>query len=160
VLAREIIYLSRGYGSFNSRRLSYELHPDNSLIVTLTAKDFHTTEDQQTFRLPANVAAQARQSLWRLRPEDLKGVEWDTKPTGCRSDILDDFPEFAVAFIAEGPKPGIEDDRVGATVLPYQSSCATREALAARNVVQSVLRSFPQSKPAAEYEYLQGTRER
>lgn len=156
VLSREIIYLSRGYGSPNSRRLSYELHPDNSLVVTLTAKNFHTTQDQQTFRLSPSIAANARQSLWRLRPEELKGVEWETKPTGCRSDVTDDFPEFAVAFIAEGPKPGVEDDRVGATSIPYRSSCSSRQALEASSVVLSVLRLFPQSKVASEYDQLRG----
>jgi hypothetical protein len=159
VLSREIIYISRGFGDWGRShpgRLSYELRPDDTLTITLTQQDWKTIKDvvqgKETFHLPPRVAARARRDLWRLRPEPFRGIEWDTKPVGCRSDSLHDFPEVAVGFIAEGPKPGIEDDRVGVFALPYRSSCNTKQAVEARQIVREVIQSFPQSKVAAEFD--------
>jgi hypothetical protein len=64
---------------------------------------------------------------------------------------MDTFPVAAVAFIAEGPKPGVGDDRLGVVDVPNQYTCDTRQGREARQLIEKVLRSFPQSKVAAEF---------
>lgn len=152
VLSRETIYIARGYGALTPGRLAYELHPDNKLEVTFTGKNLSTVIDRETFNLDANLAAALRRSLWPVRPEQLQGVQWDTMPTGCQNIPTDTFPEVTVAFVAEGPEPGVEDDRVGVFSLPPEIYCRTRQATEARKLIEHVLHSLPASKVAAEFD--------
>src|SRR3954452_8522798 len=154
-LSREVIQINRGFGSVTSGLLSYELRPDNTLAITLTHRDRDTskevTDGKERFDLSGDIASQARHELWRLRPANLQGIEWDVRPADCPPPPTDTFPEAAVAFIAEGPKPGVEDDRIGVVDVPAQYTCNTRQGIEARDVIEKVLRSFPQSKVATEF---------
>jgi hypothetical protein len=154
-LSREIIYISRGFGWDSHDLLSYELRPDDVLTVTYDHTDRDTLKKisrKDIFHLSSNVTQRTRRMLWRVRPEQLKGIEWETKPVGCRSDRTDDFPEISVGFVAEGPKPGIEDDRLGLFVLPYPSSCSTRSAVEVRSLMHQVLQSLPPSRVAVQFD--------
>jgi hypothetical protein len=155
VLSREVIYVNRGSVGPTSDSLSYELRPDNTLIITLTHRDTDTfkevTDGKETFDLSSNVASQARHGLWRLRPATLQGIEWLVRPADCPPPPTDTFPEATVAFIDKGAKPGVEDDRLGAVEIPAQYTCDTRQGREARELIERVLRSFPQSKVAAEF---------
>jgi len=156
VLSREIIQINRGFGSTATGLLTYELQPDDTLTVTLTHRDRDSskevTDGRETFHRSSNIASQARYALWRLRPETLQGLEWVTRPADCPPPPTDTFPESAVAFIAEGPEPGVKDDHIAVVDVPYLSSCKTRQSVEAHNVVQRVLQSFPSSRVAAEYD--------
>ncbi|MFL6725338.1 MAG: hypothetical protein ACJ8FS_02345 [Sphingomicrobium sp.] len=151
-LSHETIEINRASRSSTSGRLTYELRPDDSLIVTLASQDWKTPIGHEIFQLQPEIAEQARRALWRVRPEELKGVEWINPPPDCPPPPTDTHPEIAVAFIAEGPKPGVADDRVGIFDLPYKSICDTRQSNEARALIQGVLRSFPASKVATEFE--------
>jgi hypothetical protein len=154
-LQREAIQINRGFGG-NSGLLSYELRPDNRLTITLTHWDRETLKDvvdgKEAFNLPPDIASQARRGLWRLRPQTLQGIEWVVRPADCPPPPTDTFPEAAVVFIAEGAKPGIEDDRLGVVEVPAQYTCDTRQGREARRVTQKILRSLPQSKVVARFE--------
>jgi hypothetical protein len=155
-LSREVIQINRGFGSPTSSLLSYELRPDNSLTITLTHRDHDTfkelTDGKEAFELSSGVAAQVRHDLWRLRPSTLQGIETPVRPADCPPPPTDTFPVAAVAFIAEGPKPGVEDDRLGVIDVPAQYTCDTRQGREARDLIGKVLRSFPRSKVAAEFD--------
>lgn len=56
-----------------------------------------------------------------------------------------------VVFIAEGPKPGTEDDQVGIFAQPSPRYCSNRRSLDTNNVIGLALQSFPTSGVAAEY---------
>ena len=152
VLSRETIQISRATRSSTSGPLIYELRPDGRLSVTLMGSDLKTPISHQTFHLQSDVAARARRALWRVRPGELKGLQWINPPTDCPQPPTDTHSEVTVAFIAEGPKPGIDDDRVGVFDLPYKSICNTRQSNDARTLVQTVLQSFPASRAANEFE--------
>ena len=155
VLSREVIQINQGFGSLNSTLLSYELRPDNTLTITLTHRDYDTqkevTDGKETFDISSNVASEARRDLWRLRPATLQGIESVLRPRDCPPPPTDTFPMAAIAFIAEGPKPGVEDDRLGVVDVPAQYTCHTRQGREARELIEKVLRSFPQSKVAVEF---------
>jgi hypothetical protein len=157
-LSREIIYLSRGYSWSGQGHLSYELRPDDTLTITYEHTDRHTlkkTARRETFHLSSNesnVALEARRVLWRLRPEKLEGIETIVRPSNCPQPPTDTFPEVAVGFIAEGPDPGVKDDRLGIVDVPGKLTCSSREATIARAVTRQVLASFPSSKVAAEFD--------
>jgi hypothetical protein len=155
-LAREVIQINQGFGSPAWSLLSYELRPDNSLTITLTHRDHDTfkevTDGKESFDLSSSVASQVRHDLWRLRPSTLQGIETLVRPADCPPPPTDTFPLAAVAFIAEGPKPGVEDDRLGVVDVPAQYTCDTRHGGEARALIEKVLRSFPRSKVAAEFD--------
>lgn len=152
VLSRETILINRGFGTLTPGHLTYELRPDDALAVTFYAKDWATVLASELFHLPSRNAAEARQKLWRLRPATLRGIEWEKAPAECPPPPTDTFPETTVAFIAEGPKPGVEDDHIGLTGLPNPSICNTRGAAEARALVGDVLRSLPTSKVAIDFD--------
>jgi len=154
VLSREIIQINNGFGSRSPGLLSYELLPNDTLKVSLTVRE--NSRDNilaaETFHLSSDVALHARQALWRVRPEVLKGVEWDTYPVGCPSPPTDTFPEFAIAFIDEGPTLNADDDRIGIFAQPSYDICGNQQALDSNNLIGQVLESFPPSRVPAEYE--------
>lgn len=156
VLSKEIIQINQGFGSQTSSLLSYELGPGNTLAITLTHRDHDTfkevTDGKEAFDLSATVASQVRRDLWRLRPSTLEGIETLVRPADCPPPPTDTFPVAAVAFIAEGPKPGVEDDRLGVVDVPAQYTCDTRQGREARDLIEKVLRSFPRSTLAAEFD--------
>jgi len=156
VLSREIIQISRGFGSPTSPLLTYELEPDDTLTVTLTHRDRTTfaevTDGKETFHLSSKIASGARRNLWRLRPEPLEGIEQVTRPADCPPPPTDTIAEAAVAFMPGRPKPGVAHVDLGVTEVPSAHTCATRQGVEARNVVTSVLKSFPPSTGAAEYD--------
>jgi hypothetical protein len=148
----------------SSPRLAYELKPDNSLTVTLThwdraSPEHEITDAKETFDLPATVASDARHLLRRLRPEPLQGVEYLIRPAGCPPPPTDISSEYSVAFIAEGPKPGVDDDRVGRFDLSPSQYCGTKSAAEARQVIHQVLELFPKSNVAADFENMQNNRD-
>ncbi|WP_308515721.1 hypothetical protein [Sphingomonas flavescens] len=154
-LRQEIIQLNRSYGGASSSLLSYELGPDNGLTVTVTHRDPDTWKDitdaKETSNLSTQTASQARNELWRLRPEALQGVEERVSPADCPTPPTDTFPIAAVVFIAKGTKPGI-NDRVAVVDVPAQYTCDTLQGRAARNLIEKVLQQFPHSKVAAEFD--------
>lgn len=156
ILSREVIQINRGFGALTSDWLSYELQPDNTLTITLTHRERVTPKDiiqgKETFELSPSAASQVRNDLWRLRSATLQGADWAVRPADCPEPPTDAFPEVAVAFIAEGPKPGIEDDLVGVSDIPTQDTCNTKQGNEARRLLEKVLRSFPASKVAAEFD--------
>ena len=157
VLSREIIEINRGFGSMGTTGLlTYELRPNDALTITLTRRDRgslkEVTDGEERFQLLPQVASAARQNLWRLRPATLRGIEWLSRPADCPPPPTDTFPEASVAFIAEGPKPGIEDDQIGATDVPASYTCKTPQGVQARRLIEEVLRSFPTSKVVSEFE--------
>jgi hypothetical protein len=151
-LSRELIQINRGLGEMSAGFLSYELRPDNTLTITLSDRGGYRerVRGTETFRIPPGPAAQVRRNLWRLRPQELEGVDVDIRPVGCPSRPHD-VGELAVAFIGKGPRPGVEDDPIGIFALPNAGSCATRQATEARRLLQSVIQSLPASKVAADY---------
>ncbi len=153
VLSREIVQINTGFDGFSPGMLSYELRPDNTLEVSLTFRPKFADKKfgPDIFHLPPKVAAQARQSLWRLRPEQLQGVAYETYPVGCSRPPSDISPDASVVFIAEGPKPGVEDDRVGIFAEPRYSTCNNPRVRDANDIIGQVLSSFPTSGVAAEY---------
>jgi hypothetical protein len=156
VLSREAIQINRGFGSISPGLLSYELRPNNTLIITLTHRDRATfkevTDGRETFHLPPNMASQARRALWRLRPETLRGLDWVTRPSDCPAPPTDTFPESTVVFIAEGPNLDIDADRIAVVDVPYLSICHARQSVEAHGLVERVLQSLPSSRVAAEYD--------
>jgi hypothetical protein len=140
ILSREVIEINRGFGSLTSSLLSYELRPDNTLIITLTHRDRDNSKEvadgKETFDLSSNVASQARHDLWRLRPATLQSVEWVVRPADCPPPPTDTFPQAAVAFIAEAPKSRVEDRRVGVVDVPAQYTCDTGQGRAAREIIE------------------------
>ena len=144
-LSQEIIQINRGVGGrgYGDDFLSYELRPDNSLAVTHTFRPEDKVRASETFRLSAEVAEQARGALWRLRPNELQGVEQEIRPTGC-DKIYDAGSEVAVAFISP-------DKRIAVVDVPYRRDCDARSAKIARTIVGEVLTSFPKSNVAAGF---------
>lgn len=157
-LSREKVHISRGgdhYG-LHPHFLSYELHPDDTLVITYTVKERDTAREavraRERFRLSRDRAAQARSLLWRVRPARLEWPNEETRPIGCGRRGLHDFGEITIIFIDEGGKAGVGGDRIGAFHLPYASSCNTPEAIIARRLVGHVLQLFPASKAAAAFD--------
>jgi hypothetical protein len=155
-LADETLYITRGGGAYGGDALSYELRPDNSLLITNTFSDRHEAGEivrgKETLHIAPGVAAEVRQLLWRLRPAKLKGVEQDTRPTGCEREGLHDFGELTVGFVNEGDARGIEDDQVGIFALPTADSCNTSAAVEARSIVRRAPQLLPRSDVASDYE--------
>lgn len=155
-LARETFYISRGGGAYGGETLIYEWRPDNSLLVRHAFSDGRGTGEvvrgQETLHVSPEIAAQARQLLWRVRPAELEGVEQDARPTGCERRGPHDFGEVTVGFVNGGDASGIEDDQVGIFELPTAESCNTPAAVEARAVVRRALQLLPKSKVAAAFE--------
>src|SRR4051794_38895721 len=72
VLSREIIYITRGYGTYGPGNLSFEFRPDDELTVTLSHVDRNTFKEvidsKETLHLSSTAAADTRRALWRVRP--------------------------------------------------------------------------------------------
>lgn len=155
-LARETFYITRGGGAYGGDALSYEWHPDDTLLVTHTFSDGRGTGDvvrgKETLHISPEVAAQVRQLLWRVRPAKLEGVEQDARPRGCERRGPHDFGEVTVGFVNEGDAPGIKDDQVGIFELPTAESCNTPAAVEARAVVRRALQLLPNSKVASDFD--------
>lgn len=135
-------------------RLVYDLQPDDILIITLT--DWDSDEaiiGKQSFQLSSSAAREARKSLWRLRPEQLEGMESDIRLAGCPEPGLEEFPDFTIGFLANGrrrPRTWEEIGPVG--IVRIFPGCKIPRASEARTLLQKVLSEFPQSSLTAEYE--------
>jgi hypothetical protein len=147
VLSREIIEINRGVGSWDGNGLSYDLRPDNTLTVTLTGRG-DSVKAKESFQLSSDVAAAARRMLWRVRPENLEGIEQAVLPSGCHSPPVDAGSEYSVIFIPADSG----NQRLGVLLLPYARDCAAKNSIEAHNLIGTVLHSFPTSKVAAEYD--------
>lgn len=153
-LSREIVQLNRGYGQISEGFLSYELKPDDSVTVTHEDREERKVIGSETFRLEPNAAAQARRTLWRLRPARLEGqgmTRGEVRPEGCERQGPHDFGMIAVVFIDEGRGPSIEDDRLGAFELPDADSCSSPAAVEARSLIAQLFRLLPPSRVAAAF---------
>jgi hypothetical protein len=146
-LLRETIQINRDT-EFAGRHqfLTFELRPNNSLSVThaLEGYDGKDIVGKETFQLSPEVADSARKTLWRFRPENLRGVEDLAYPVGCRPPI-DSGMEVAVAFFGRAPMQG----DIGIFALPY--ACKEDQAAVARDVLGRMMQSLPASKVAAAF---------
>lgn len=152
-LSRETIEINFGFGDISPGFLSYQLRPDNKLVISLTDRNREPDSVliEETFQLTSMTAAKARKMLWRVRPQEMQGMEWQTRPLGCELQGPHDFGQLAVVFDTEAP--GVDlDDRLGIFELPRPESCRSREAVEARKLMQEVLRTFPASKAPVEFE--------
>jgi hypothetical protein len=157
-LSRETLYITRGANDWGGDRLSYELRPNGSLIVTHNHSDGKlgsVEKGRETIDLSSDVAAQVRQLLWRVRPGKLEGQgieKAEVRPVGCERRGPHDFGEVAVAFINDEDATRTEDDQSGLFELPRPASCNTASAIEARTVVRRALRLLPQSQVVAGFE--------
>jgi hypothetical protein len=151
-LSKEAIEINKGFGDISLGFLSYELKPDNSLTVTLTARNREVIVGKDEFHLSANIAADARRMLWQVRPEKLEGIDWETRPIACHRQYDHDFGELAVVFRSDEPKAGSSHSRIGVFVLPGLDSCRSLAAMQARKLLERVIQSFPPSKLPSEFE--------
>lgn len=148
--SREIIQISYGVGTPDS--LSYELRPDNSLTVSVRLmRGGKEARREEKFQLLPQHGERTRALLSRLRPNPLLGIEYLTRPEGCKPQHVHDWGRVSVAFIAEGKSTTVQDDKVGITVVPDPESCGTPEARWARETVERVSRSFPPSRLTAAF---------
>ena len=149
VLSGETIQISHVFSGPGAQRLTFELRPNESLTVTLAATDGKIQGAKQTFQLSSTIAAQARWKLWRIRPER-EGVGW-TAPSDCPAQAANARPDLTVVFLTE--RPGELTGIVPRATfgLPPKSICNTKAAEEARNLVRSVVQSFPPSKLPAEF---------
>jgi hypothetical protein len=146
-LLRETIQINRDTDLAGLHHyLSFELRPDNSLSITHTLDGYDGKDvvGNEKFRLPSDVADSARKTLWRIRPENLQGVENLIFPVGCRPPI-DSGMEVAVAFLGKAPMQG----DIGIFALPY--ACKDGQAAVARSALSRMMQSLPDSKVAAAF---------
>lgn len=152
VLSREMIEINRAFFE-PGPRLIFHLLPNNSLTITLTDWDRQgrgqVIEGKESVQISSDAAVQLRRLLWRVRPEKLQGMGSVTEPDGCPQPPTDELPKFTVGFIAEGPKPGSDDDKVG--IFALFPSCRTKKATQAHDLLLNVVAKFPHSNIPAEY---------
>ena len=152
-LMSETIEIYLGEDKSLSHQLSYELRKDNSLTLTLSAVERGKRSLSQKFQLRSADADALRRKLWRVRPEELKGLAWMVQPADCPPPPTDTSPMLSVGFIQEGTKPGIEDDHIGVFILPYPYTCKTPGGNAARALLKEVLKALPGSRLQSQYVY-------
>ena len=134
-LSRETIQINRGYGNITITFLSYELLPDDTLKITLSARDRKTVIGEDVFRLSPAVADKARRLLWRVRPQELKriddgGLDWETRPLSCFRRGPHDFGDLTIVFIAQGPEPGVDDEGWASSNCRFQAAAEARQRFA------------------------------
>ena len=152
-LSHERIEIHFGYDRDLSHQLSYELWPDNRWIVRISEVYPGERSAAQKFQLRPADAAAIRENLWRVRPDELKGVEWLVEPADCPPPPTDTSNMLSVVFVAEGPKAGPENDRIGIFVLPYVRTCNTPQAIAAREILADVFKSVPGANLRSQFRY-------
>ena len=157
-LSREIVIINRGHwgnvGPNTPGTLAFQLNPDDSLSIEHTKSDRdwkHVLVGRETVHLSKASAQFVRQSAWRLRPAKLQGIQDEILPTGCRPLPIDSGPETVVNFIGDPPKSG-QERAIGIVLLPSSDQCNSSQANQARALVHEILRFFPASKVAAEYD--------
>jgi hypothetical protein len=148
-LRDETIYFKVPGGVVGRDTLSIEMRPDNVIAITHARQpaDYSKSETvvgKETFNVPGQSAERVRRLLWRVRPEPLKGIEYETLPSNCPNRPIDAGYQVAVSFITP-------EKRVGVFLLPYQGDCSTDAAAAARAVILQTLKTFPRSKIAADF---------
>lgn len=157
-LSRETLYITRGANDWGGDRLSYELRPGRTLIVTHSYYGPTPPEverGKETLDVSPEIAAQVRQLLWRVRPGKLEGQGLDkaeARPAGCERRGPHDFGEVAIAFINEGDAARTDDNQIGLFELPTPRSCNTPAAIEARAIVWRALRLLPRSQVVAGFE--------
>ena len=159
-LSRETIQMNEGFGGdgFGTHLLSYELRPNNELAVKHYERSIEKGEvvrGSETFNLSTDVADRARRSLWRMRPSDLKGLDYEIRPVGCKQQWDHDFGDYTFLFIKEGGESGVRDDLLGVSLIPEPESCDNPAARLARALVPEVLAHFPKSKVANSFHKLE-----
>jgi hypothetical protein len=142
-LSRETIQINRWGGPRRDHLLTYELRPDNSLIVThiLQEPGGDKALAREAFALAPDAARQVRSTLSRVHPEALRGIEYVGYPVGCQPPT-DSVDEVAIAFIDERKKIGIFD-------LPHV--CKDGNAASARSSIAAVMKALPTSKVASAF---------
>jgi hypothetical protein len=147
-LSQEAIEINRGFGGgygFGEHFLSYQLRADNLLTVVWTFRPDDDVRGRESFRLPSDVAENARRALWRLRPKEAGGMDHDVRPTGCTSRSPHDLGEMVVLYTEA------DEERFRLFTSPYPGSCDNAAAKEARKVIRDVLASFPHSDVATAY---------
>lgn len=158
MLSRETLYIRRGMTDWCCHYLSYELRPDDTLIVehTISEDDGLTvTKDSETIKMASEIATKVRWLMRRVRPTELEGQgieENAVRPIGCERQGPHDFGEVSVAFMHQDHAVNVQNAKFAVFELPYASSCETRVAKEAREVVSQALEMLPQSKPASSFE--------
>ena len=158
MVSRETLYIRRGITDWCCDYLSYELRPDDTLIVEHTFSENNgltVTKDSETVSIAPEIAEEVRWLMRRVRPTRLQGqgIEEDAvRPTGCERRGLHDFGEVSVAFMYHDHEVNVQNAKFAVFELPYASSCETRAAKEARAVVWQALEMLPQSGPASSFE--------
>jgi hypothetical protein len=153
-LRKETIGFYYGQDQSLTRQLSYELTPEGHWdIVISDRKDNGRELSRKSFPLEAGRADSFRRKLWRLRPEKLDGVQWTHRPSDCPKPPTDTIEEISVAFIQEGPKPGVSDDKLGVFGLPHSHICNTPKSVLARRIIDEVVSSLPGANFRAQFHY-------
>lgn len=147
VLSQQTIDIEREFDGPDARRLTYELRPDDTLIVTLEALSGPKTKaETESFPLSSQVAADARSKLWHVHPEQQgAGVKL---PPDC---LPQSVPDITVAFISPEPSSGSGNAGRAVFSLPSQSVCKTQQAIEARDLIAGVIHSFPPSNLQDQY---------
>jgi hypothetical protein len=150
MLARETIQIEREFGGPGAQRLTFQLRPDDKLTIILAAAtDPQTQSKTQTFHLSSGIAEDARSNLWRVRPEQQgAGVNL---PSDCPPRSAANAPALTVVFTSPTPNARFDNSHRAVFGLPPQSVCNTEKAKEARNLIRSVIHSFPPSNLPAEY---------
>ena len=154
LLKREKIALYYHYDRPLKHQLSFELSPDNSWAAVVTEVGSNYREvSRQTFSLSADRADEIRRKLWRLRPDKLRGIEYETQPADCPPPPTDTSVDLAIGFIKEGTKPGVEDDQIGVFTLPDVRTCNSPKSVAAHKVVDDVINELPFNHLRSKFRY-------
>lgn len=152
-LNKETIELYYDRDKSLTRQLSYELKPDNSWSIVIMEPGTGREFSRRTFPQSDTRANVIRKKLWRLRPEQLDGVAADHFPADCPPQPTGTIGDLAIGFIREGSKPGVDDDQIGVFTLPEIENCRTRDSLAARRIIDDVMRSMPGAGLRSQYAY-------
>lgn len=149
ILSGETIQIEREFRGPGAQRLTFELRPDNSLRITISAADRKKEVSSETFLLSSEIAANARTRLRRVRPQEVgAGVAF---PSNCATQSATRTPDVTVMFTSSTSSAPVDDSGRRIFALPPQSDCSSKEAIAARNVIAAVLNSFPASTLRSEY---------
>lgn len=151
VLTRETILIEQGFGGdgYGVHRLRYQLTPDDQLAIEYGLITQLRPVVKNNFRLQSNEADRIRKMLWRLRPQAMTSdwmAEWAIRPIGCEIQGPHDQGDVVVAYIS-----GDNGEEGAAFELPTVHSCDTPAAMQARQVLQQLFSSFPESPIVTEF---------
>lgn len=158
-LTRETILIEQGFGGegYGVHRLTYRVTPDDQLAIAYGLVTQGQPVAKENFGLQSDEADRIREILWRLRPQVLTPDwvdEWSARPLGCKMQGPHDQGEVVVAYIS-----GKNDDEGASFELPTVQSCDTPAARQARQLLQQVFSSFPNSEIVTEFHKAENKRE-